>query len=132
MDVGRTPCVVMIEPRVRTWFYCHKTICTIFVRQSASGSSEIRIQRRGMMVAHMDVPAGRVGLPDLHQSARHRATITVKHTPGHDDTFAQRLARMLTGEIVVRFADLPMSVERSSDLGQSVRKKDQRLGGGAW
>ena len=125
----RTPCIVVIEPRIRPRLDGDKTVHSVFVGQCAPGTGEIRIERRGMLVDRMSVPARRVRLPQLNQRARNRLAIAIQHPPGHDDALAERLARMLTGEIVVGFANLSMTVNRPGYLRQSVREKNQWLRG---
>src|SRR5215468_6199697 len=54
-----------------------------------------------MVVHRVPVPAGRVGLPDLHQRGGHGAAVAVEHPPAHDDPLALRLPFVLGGEIGV-------------------------------
>jgi hypothetical protein len=39
---------------------------------------------------------------------RHWTSVTVLYAPGHDDAFAERLARVLTRQIAVSFDDVAM------------------------
>src|SRR5260370_38159025 len=129
MDVCGTPGIVMIEPRIRPRLDGDKTVHTVFVGEGASGASEIRIQRRRMLIDGMSVPSRRVRLPQLNQCAGNGTSVAIQHAPAHNDAFSQRLARMLTSEIVVSFADLSMPLNRPRHLRQSVRQKNQPLGG---
>ena len=78
----------------------------LVVGQAAAGAGEVRVERRGMLVALVRVPAGGVGLPDLDELAAHRAPVTVEHAPGHPDPLAQRLAGVLPGEVGVDLGDV--------------------------
>ena len=62
-------------------------------------AGEVRVQRRGMLVALVHVPAGRVGLPDLHQLAPHRPAVAVQHAAAHHDALADRLAGAPDGQV---------------------------------
>jgi hypothetical protein len=77
-----------------------------------------------MLVDGMSVPACRICLPEFDQGVANGTPVAIEHAPGHDDAFAQRLACMLTGEIVVGVADLSVWVNRSCHLRQGVRQEN--------
>jgi len=54
-----------------------------------------------MLVGGVDVATGGVALPDLDQRVAHRLAVGVEDAAGDDDPLAQRLARVLAGEIGV-------------------------------
>ena len=54
-----------------------------------------------MLVDDVDVAPARVGLPDFDERVRNRPAVLVEHAPVHDDPLAERLARMLSGQVVV-------------------------------
>ena len=64
----------------------------VLVGHRAAGAGEIRIERRRVLFADMDVTAGGIGLPDFDQRIRHRARVLVEHMAMHHDAFAERLA----------------------------------------
>src|SRR6266446_3759870 len=105
MNVRRTPGVVMIQPRVGPGLDGHKTIRAVFVGHRSSGASEVRVERRGMLVFGVNVTAGGVGLPNLNERARDRTAVRVEHAPGHNNSLAQRLAGVLAREVSIGFAD---------------------------
>ena len=49
----------------------------------------------------MGVAPGRVGLPDLDQLAGDGTAVAVEDPSGHDDPLAERLARVLAGQVGV-------------------------------
>ena len=54
-----------------------------------------------MLVDVVHVAAAGVGLPDFDQRVGHRPPVLVDHVAVHDDALAQRLARVLLGEVGV-------------------------------
>ena len=54
-----------------------------------------------MLVDDVDVAAAGIGLPDFDQRIRHRPPVLVEHAAVHDDALAERLARVLLGQVVV-------------------------------
>jgi hypothetical protein len=62
----------------------------------------------------------------FNQGIRHGAPGLVEHAAAHDDALAQRLARMLPGEVGFRRRDVGMAVDRAGDLRQRLRNENQR------
>ena len=60
-----------------------------------------------MLVDAVHVAAGRVGLPDLDQRVADRPAVAVDHPARDDDALAERLARVLPGEVVSRAPTAP-------------------------
>src|SRR5262245_40955302 len=125
--MGGTPRVVVIEPWIRTRFDSYEPILPGLISQGAASASEIRIQRSGMLVLGMSVAACGVRLPNLDERTRHRASVTVENASADDDPLAQRFARVLHRQVVVFLPYLFMPVDRSGNLRQRVRQKNQRL-----
>jgi hypothetical protein len=87
------------------------------VGQAASGAGEVRVQRRGMLVALVHVPAGRVGLPDLHQLPPYRSAVAVQHAPAHHDARPDRLAGALNRQVRFQRIDVGPVEDRRDQLG---------------
>src|SRR5258707_13709064 len=97
MDVSRPPGVMMVAPRIGAGFYRDEPVVTLGIRLRAPRSGKIRIERRRMLVADVDITAAGIGLPDFEQRIRHAATVFVQHMAVHDDAFAERFALVLGG-----------------------------------
>ncbi len=116
VNVRRTPRIVVIKPRIRSRLDGDEAVDSIFVGERASGPGKIRIQWRRMLIDGVNVTPRRIRLPQFNQRARNRTAVAVQHAPGHDNALAQWLTRMLTREIVVRLADLSVSINRAGDF----------------
>ena len=102
------------------------TMC-VGVGDGAAGAGEVRVQRCVVQVTLVVVATGGVGLPDLHQDARHRQAVFIEHTPVNDDAFALGLAVMLGGQVVVLRVDALGADGRAGDFRQGMGQKHQRL-----
>ncbi len=69
-----------------------------------------------MLVPLVYVPAGRVGLPDLHQLAAYRAPVTVQDAAVHEDALPDRLAGSPDGQVAVQYADVGAAEDRGEQL----------------
>src|SRR6185437_8251915 len=98
MNMRRTPGVMVISPRIRTGLDGDESVVAGSVRLRAARSGKIRIQRRRMLVAHMDVAAAGIGLPKLDQRIRNAPAILIQDMTMDDDAFAERLALVLRGK----------------------------------
>ena len=67
MNVIRTPRIAMVAPRVRTRFDCDEAIAPLIIRNTAPRPKKIGVERRVMLIALVNIPARRIGLPDFHQ-----------------------------------------------------------------
>ena len=65
-----------------------------------------------MLVTHMQVPASGVGLPDLHQLAADRSTISVQHPATDDDPLPDRLTAVLDRQVGLDGVHIPMAEAR--------------------
>jgi hypothetical protein len=97
------------------------------VGDRAADAGEVGVERRGVVLAAVPVPARRVGLPDLHQRVRHRAAVGVAHLAEDDDPLALRLPRVLGREVRVLHGDELVAEQRAGHLGEPVREEHQRL-----
>src|ERR1700730_16769159 len=104
MDMGRAPGVVMVAPGIRAGFHCNETVVALAIGLRPAGAGEIRIERRGMLVADVDIAAAGIGLPDFEQGIRHAAAVFIQHMTVYDDALAERLALWLGGKMCVVFA----------------------------
>ena len=127
MDVRRTPGVGVIAPGVGAGLDGDELVVALGVGLRAAGAGEIRIERRRMLVDDVDVAAAGVGLPDFDQRIGHAAAVLVEHMAVHDDAFAERLALVLDGEIVIVLAHRLVAVDRAGQFRQRVPHQDQRL-----
>src|SRR5579883_1565567 len=96
MDVGRTPSVVMIEPGIRARLDGDEAIGAVLIGQGAAGATEIRVQRRRMLIVDVSVATRRVGLPDLDEGVGNRASVAVEDAPTDDDALAERFSGVLS------------------------------------
>ncbi len=92
---------MVVAPRVCTGPDGDKAIAALVVGQRVAAAGEIGIEAGVVVVMGMQVASGGVGLPDFHQRATQRPAVGVEHPADHDDTLADGLATMLTGEILV-------------------------------
>lgn len=95
----------MIAPGISAGLDGDEAIAAIGIRERSARASKIRIERRGVLILHMQISPGGVSLPDFDQGVRNGASIFIEHTAGDEDALTQRIARVLASEIVIRFAD---------------------------
>ena len=82
-----------------------------------------------VLVALVDVAAGGVGLPDLHELAGHGAAVAVEHAAGDDDAFAQRFAVVLDGQVRFQGVHVHVPERRGVQLDGLRVRVVQVLGG---
>ncbi len=127
----RSPGIGMVAPRVSARTYRHKSIKTIVIGERSTGTGEVRVQRRIMLIALMPVTTRSIGLPHLDQGIRYGAAILVHHTTAHQDALSQRLTIMLPREIGIRRADSLMTKHWAGCFRQRLRQQHQGLAGRA-
>ncbi len=81
-----------------------------------------------MLVGAVRVAARGVRLPDLDQGLRNRLAVLVEHAAGDDDAFADRLALVLAGEVMIALLHVAVAEKRTGQLGERLRRHDERLG----
>ena len=74
------------------------------------------VQRRGVLVALVDVATTGVGLPDLDELVPDRAAVAVDHPPGHLHPLADRLAVVLHGQVGLAGADVALAEDGRPEL----------------
>src|SRR5271170_7933478 len=116
MNVRRAPGVRMVLPRIGPRLDGDEAVVSLRVRQRASRAGKIRIDRRLMLVNPVAIPPGRIALPEFDQRVGYRTAVVVKHAPGDADSLAQRVARMLACQVVVRFTDVVVSEDWPGDF----------------
>src|SRR4030095_8595037 len=99
VDVCRAPSVAVVLPWVRPRLDRRKPVGPVIPGQAPADSGEVRINRRRMLVALVQVPAAGVGLPDLYQLTADRPTISVQHPAGDDDPLSNRLTAVLDRQV---------------------------------
>src|SRR5215469_5433455 len=95
VDMRGAPGIGMIAPGIGAGLDAYETVAPLAVGHRAALAAKIRIERGGMLVAFVNIPARRVRLPYLDQGIRDRAAILIGHAPREDYALAQRLPRML-------------------------------------
>src|ERR671915_60675 len=126
VDVGGTPGVGMVLPRVRARLDRDEAIAALVVGHAPSRTGEIRVER-GRMAVHVVLVASRgVRLPDLDQGVAYGAPVSVEDPAVQDHPLPERLALVLPRQVVVDLADALVAVDRTRDLGQGVRERHER------
>src|SRR6266704_571735 len=127
MDVRRAPGIVVVAPGILARPNADEAVAAFGVGHGAPGAGEVRIERCIVLIGAVRVAPGRVRLPDFDQGVRHRLAVLVEHAPAHDNALADRLAPVLAGEIVVGRLDVAVAEDRAGQLGQGLRRHDERL-----
>jgi hypothetical protein len=99
VDVGRPPGVAVVLPRVGAGLDGGEPVLAVVAGDDATDAGEVRVERRGVLVALVHVAARRVRLPDLDELAAHGAAVAVEHPARHDDALAERIARVLDRQV---------------------------------
>ena len=128
MDVGRSPRIVMVAPGIGARLDGDEPVIAFAVGLCASGAGEVRIERRRMLVANMDIASAGIGLPEFDQCVGHAASVFIQHMAMHDDALSDRFALVLGGEIGIARAYGLVAVHRAGQFRQRVAHDDQRLG----
>jgi hypothetical protein len=67
MDVGWSPSVWMVTPRIGTRLDGGELITAFFIGDELAFADKIRIKRRIVLIDRMPITPGRICLPDFHQ-----------------------------------------------------------------
>src|SRR6266516_2210171 len=126
MDMRGPPRIGVIAPRIGAGLHRDEFVTALGIGRGQAGAGEIRIERRGMLVALMDIAAAAVGLPDFDQRVGHAPAVFVEHAAVHDDALAERLAGMLLRQVLIARPDAVMAVDRAGKLGKRVRRHNER------
>jgi len=90
----------MIAPRILARTNRDEAIAPLGVGDGLSGSSEVGVQRRIMLIDFVTVSARRIRLPDFHDGVCQRTAVFVEHSPAHDDAFAKRFPMVPKRQVV--------------------------------
>src|SRR6266550_7498107 len=122
MNMGRPPCVGMVEPRISSRLDRQVAIFAVLIRHAPSRTGEIGIERRVVLIDRMMIAAGGVGLPDFDDGVRHRPFVLIEHPTDDDNALAHRLLTSfgVVREIVLSRFQLDVAEQRSGDLRQSL------------
>src|SRR5229473_794052 len=126
MNMGGAPGVVGVAPRIGAGLDRQEAIGALLVGGHLSGAGKIRIERRVMLIALVDIAAGGVALPELDQGPCHRLAVLIAHAAGHDDPLAQRLAFVLAREIDLIGPCPAVGEVRTGHLRERVVEPDRR------
>ena len=99
MDVRRPPRFGMVAPGVGPGLDADEAVAAVGVGHELAVAVEVRIERRVVLVAAVEVAAGRVRLPDLDQRIAHRLAVLVRHAAGDDDLLAERRAGAVARQV---------------------------------
>ena len=66
VDVGRAPRIAVVLPGIRAGLDGDEAIATVVVGQAPTRPREVGVERRRMLVILVEVAAGSIRLPDLH------------------------------------------------------------------
>src|SRR5688572_4364566 len=121
------PRVVMVAPGIFAGPDGDEAVAPLRVGARAAGAREVRVDGRVVLVGAMRIAAGGIRLPDLDQGIRHRPAVLVEHATGHHDALADRLAFVLSREVVVARLDVVPAEHRAGDLRKRLRRDDQGL-----
>ena len=126
VDVGRTPSIVVITPRVGAGLDGQEAIRAVRLGQATAHPDEVRVDRRRVLVDLVAVATGSISLPDLDQLARHRRAGLVEQPSGDDDALPDRLAGMAGGQIGIQRVDVLGAEARSPALDLVRVDADER------
>ena len=127
--MGRAPGVQVVLPRVGAGLDGGEAVGAVGAGDAAADAGEVGVQRCRVLVPLVDVAAGGVRLPDLHQLAGDGTAVAVEHPAGDDDAFAQRLAVVLDGQVRFQRVDVHVPERRRVELDGFRVRVVQVLGG---
>jgi hypothetical protein len=93
----------MIAPGIFPGPYGRDGVASFRIGEHLPKACEIGIERRIVLVAFVKIAARRIRLPDFDECMRNWAFVFVHHPARHDDSLANRLARVLAREIKTDF-----------------------------
>ena len=122
MNVGGTPGIVMVAPRVGARPDADKPILAFFVGHAAAGPAEVGIMGGIMPVAFVRIASGGIGLPHFNQSIGHRAAVFFQHAAGDDDALPDRFPSpaRIGGQIIVARLNGIVAVDRAGQFGKGL------------
>ena len=128
----------MCAGRQALWWFFHgygpgldrgEPVAAVVVGQAAADAGEVRVDRRRVLVALVDVAARGVGLPDLDELAAHRPAVAVEDPAGDDDPLADRLTVVLDRQVGLERVHVAVPEARRPQLDRLRVGVVQVLGG---
>src|ERR1700682_1296145 len=128
MNVGRSPRVVVISPRISARPDRNKSEVAVLIRERVTTAFEIGVQRRIVLIHVMPVAARGISLPDFDQRVRSRSSVFIQHPPADDDALAKWFAMVLSSEGTGLHVDWGRIETRPRHFRKSGREIHQRFG----
>ena len=110
------PGVAVVLPRVGPGLDRGERVGAVGVGEAAAHAGEVRVDRRRVLVALVDVAPARVGLPDLDELVPHRTAVAVEDPAGDHHPLADRLAAVLDGQVGLERVDVVLAEDRRPQL----------------
>ncbi len=129
VDVGGAPGVVVVLPWVGPGLDRAEGVPAVVVGEGAAGPGEVRVDRRRVLVALVDVATGGIGLPDLDELVAHRASVTVEHPARDHDAFPDRFTVVLDRQVGLERSDVAVTEDRGEQLDRLRIRLVQVLAG---
>src|SRR5579862_8468777 len=95
MNVRRAPRIVVVAPGILSWPNRHKSVAAFGIGHRMPAATEIRIERRVVLVALVKIATCGVGLPDFDKCVSNGSAVFIQHPAAYHNAFTHRLARML-------------------------------------
>src|SRR3989442_13416112 len=102
---GGAPRVRVVCQGIRAGLDCGEAVASLGVGQAAAGAGEVRVERRGMLVTVVDVPAGGIRLPDLDERVPDGPPVALEHAAADEDPLAERFPCVPARQVVVERVD---------------------------
>src|SRR5262245_2702720 len=99
MQMRRAPRIRAVAQGISARLDRDKAIASIAVGDCLSGTGEIGIERRVVLVDRMVITTSGVALPELDERTRNWFAVLVEDAAGDDDPFAEWFALMLFGQV---------------------------------
>src|ERR1700730_11797691 len=122
MNVGRSPRVVVISPRISARPDRNKSEVAVLIGERVTTAFEIGIQRRIVLIHVMPVAARGISLPDFDQRVRSRSSVFIQHATANDDALAKWFAMVLSSEVTGHHIDCGRIETRPRHFRKSVRQ----------
>ena len=81
----------MIAPGILSRPNRHEAIPALRIGHRVAAAAEVRIERRIVLVALVQVASRGISLPDFYKRVANRPAIFVEHPPAQDNALADRL-----------------------------------------
>jgi hypothetical protein len=109
VNVCRAPGVVMIAPWIGAGLDAGEAIGTGVIGEKAAATGEIGIEWSVVLIGFVAIPAGGVCLPYLDESTADGQAVLVEDAAAYDDTFAEWLAGVLFGQVIVELREFTVA-----------------------